>query len=176
MMPAVLATVIVLALVCAQLAWQYTHGGVIAHHLLARADLPSVSNWWNVLVLPALTYLAVARVEQRAAASEHAATRRRIRHAAIRWGLGPFMLGGTLALGFLLGAEHFTLVVFLCLFAGAVLFPVARAECALGLLLGMAWTFGTIIPLGIATVLATLSMAMHRLALPMLRRAWQRHA
>src|SRR6185312_11324004 len=41
----------------AMLAWEYTHGGVVSHHFLDRRDMPAVSNWWSLAVLPLLAGL-----------------------------------------------------------------------------------------------------------------------
>ncbi len=48
------------------LLWQYFNGGVPSHHLLHRADLPAISNWWGVAVLPTLTWLLLMRINKRA--------------------------------------------------------------------------------------------------------------
>ena len=48
------------------LAWDYWHGGVPRHHLLANPALPSVSNWWGALLLPVLTWWLLARIQQQA--------------------------------------------------------------------------------------------------------------
>lgn len=32
------------------LGWEYTHGGVTAHHLLNNPELPAISYWWGLLV------------------------------------------------------------------------------------------------------------------------------
>ncbi len=48
------------------LLWQYFNGGVPSHHLLHRADLPAISNWWGAAVLPTLTWLLLMRINKRA--------------------------------------------------------------------------------------------------------------
>ncbi len=47
------------------LTWNYYHGGVPSHHLLAREDLPSFSNWWGGLLLPLLTWFLLYRIQKR---------------------------------------------------------------------------------------------------------------
>ena len=47
------------------LTWQYFNEGVPSHHLLHRADLPAVSNWWGGLLLPALSWLMLGRIQKR---------------------------------------------------------------------------------------------------------------
>ena len=53
----------------AHLAWEHTHGGVQSHHFLARPDLPAISNWWGLIILPSLGWLA-SRSATRDAASD----------------------------------------------------------------------------------------------------------
>src|SRR6185437_3758901 len=55
-----------LVLAATLLAWEVTHGGVPSHHFLDRADLPTVSNWWMLVVLPVLGWLASRSVLRRA--------------------------------------------------------------------------------------------------------------
>ena len=50
----------------ALLGWQALHGGVPAHHVLHRADMPAISNWWGALVIPALTWFLLGRTKPRA--------------------------------------------------------------------------------------------------------------
>ncbi len=33
---------------------EYFNGGVVSHNLLAREDLPAISNWWGLLTVPLL--------------------------------------------------------------------------------------------------------------------------
>lgn len=47
------------------LVWEHFNGGVASHHILDRADLPSISNWWGGLVLPLLTWFSLGRIHKR---------------------------------------------------------------------------------------------------------------
>ncbi len=47
------------------LAWNYYHGGIPSHHLLADENLPEVSNVWGGLLLPALTWFLLYRIQLR---------------------------------------------------------------------------------------------------------------
>jgi hypothetical protein len=48
------------------LAWEYLNGGFRSHHLLANPDLPAVSNWWGLLVIPLLTWWTMSQLRRRA--------------------------------------------------------------------------------------------------------------
>ena len=53
----VLVSIVALAMV-AQLAWEYTHGGVISHHLLNQKDLPVVISAVLAAISAAVHFLA----------------------------------------------------------------------------------------------------------------------
>ena len=58
-------TMIITIAIWGLLVFTYFHGGVPKHHLLNRSDLPAVSNWWGGLVLPALSWLLLYRIQER---------------------------------------------------------------------------------------------------------------
>ena len=37
----------------AHIGWEYFNGGIHAHHLFQRADMPAMSNAWGAVLLPA---------------------------------------------------------------------------------------------------------------------------
>ncbi len=47
------------------LIWEHYHGGVPSHSFMARADMPSISNWWGGLLLPLLAYFSIYRIQKR---------------------------------------------------------------------------------------------------------------
>ncbi|MCG6191295.1 hypothetical protein [Maribellus maritimus] len=55
--------VFILAFIC--ILWEYFNGGVVSHYLLARDDLPAISNWWGLLTVPLLFWLAISRIHRR---------------------------------------------------------------------------------------------------------------
>ena len=54
----------------------------------------------------------------------------------------------------------------------ALVFRVYRAECVLGFVLGMTFTFGAILPALVASVTAVISAVAHRVLYPLARRVW----
>lgn len=142
------------------LAWEATHGGIVTHHLLQRADLPGLSNAWGLLVLPALAAWAAGRWPA-------AMPARRWQFAL---GLAvPLLFGLALSLAFQMKLHDVTETLFFSLLALAVLLPAHRAECLLGFVLGMSWTFGALLPTVIGGVIALLSWGLRGVA----RWAWQ---
>lgn len=160
--PRALLTIVVVLLELAHLAWQWTHGGILSHHLLANPDLPSVSNGWGIVALPALTWILAGRFLRRATSG--AATR-----AIVTAALGAACAGIGLSLAFSLGTSDHAALVLLALLLGGIAWPTYRAEYLLGFVVGMTWTFGPILPILIGSVLALSSFLVRRVAWPAMR-------
>jgi hypothetical protein len=154
-------TLAVLAFVACHLGWEMLHGGVVAHHLLARPDLPSISNWWGLVLVPALAWFVTGRVQARAANAEErsGAIPPEIRRAAPAFA-GAFAYGAAIAVSFSqgLGAENY---LFPGLFGIALILPVYRGEYMLGFVLGMLVTFGGILPTIMAVIFGAFSWLAH---------------
>ena len=146
-------TVFALLFELAHLAWEHFNGGVLAHHLLNRADMPAISNWWGVLVIPALTWFLIGRIERRVSK----------RGVAMAGFLSALVYGAVLALAFTLNHAALT-YIFLALFAISVIVPTYRAEYVLGFVLGMTFTFGAVLPTIVALVIASFSRLVHLLS------------
>ncbi|HET6433799.1 hypothetical protein [Dyella sp.] len=139
------------------LGWQYTHGGVASHHFLGRADMPAISNGWGALVLPCMGWLLLGRVQRRVASQGATAGRPALIGLA-----GGLCYGVLLAVFFTLGRESVTGALFEALFVIAVFVPIHRAEYLLGFILGMAYTFGGVLPSVVGSVLALIALVIHR--------------
>ena len=124
----------------AHLAWEYTHGGVASHHLLARSDLPAVSNWWGLLVLPFLGWLASRNAARRAELEDAAAAR------SMAGFLVAMVVGLALSLSFAAGFEQVSTGIFLAALASGLFLRTYRAECIFGFVLGMTFVLGSILP------------------------------
>lgn len=150
-------------LVALHLAWELMHGGVASHHFLARADMPSISNWWGIVLVPVLAWFVTGRVLGRAAPGQN---REGLIRANIRGALpafcGALVYGGMLALSYTFGFG-FEQYLFLALFAIGLVLPIYHGEYILGFVLGMMVTFGSILPVIVAAVLATFSWLAHTL-------------
>jgi hypothetical protein len=130
------------------LGWQALHGGVPAHHLLANKDLPAISNWWGLLTLPALGWFALGRIERRY----------RRAPATVRPMVAGFAAGlayGALLAGmFMMGRPDVSDNMAMGIFAIALLYPIYRAECILGFVIGMNFFLGAILPMIAACIFA----------------------
>lgn len=160
---ALLTTAVALT-VWSLLVWQYLHDGVPAHSFMARADMPSISNWWGALTLPLLTWFALGNTQARLAAG------RTTERAASLGAIGAMVFGAVLATAFSLGYSEIPNVQVQLIPLLALAFPIYRAEYILGFVLALSYTFGGVLPLVIATVFALGGAALHLAPRWMIRR------
>ncbi|AND69222.1 hypothetical protein ATSB10_17680 [Dyella thiooxydans] len=139
------------------LAWQHLHGGVPSHHFLDRADMPAISNGWGALVLPGMTWFLLGRVQRRVVLQAGASSR----DATIGF-LGALCFGVLLSVFFTRGDDQVTGAMFESLFLIALVVPIYRAEYLLGFVLGMAYTFGGVLPSVVGSILALVALLIHR--------------
>jgi hypothetical protein len=154
----------------AHLSFEHLHGGVIAHHILNRADLPAISNFWGLLWLPVLAWFVSGRVQKRAANLTTPFSKNVL--------LGFFLAlayGALLAGCFRLGYDDATGYLFEGSFLLAVILPVYKAECLLGFVLGMTFVFGAILPTIIGSIFVAISAFLHLLAYPFAWRLFAQH-
>ncbi len=163
------------------LAWEHFHGGIASHHFLNRADMPAVSNAWGLLLLPVMSWFLGGIALRRSIATAAAVTINAPGGQAEAAGLarGVFvgffaglLFGASLAATFSLGYQDVTSILFFGMLLLALVFRVYRAECVLGFVLGMTFTFGAILPALVASVTAVISVVAHRGLYPLVRRAW----
>ncbi|GLQ98233.1 hypothetical protein [Dyella mobilis] len=138
------------------LLWQRAHGGVPSHHLFDRADLPAFSNWWGGLLLPLMTWFLIGRTQKRIALQGEGA-----RRYALFGFAAAVLFGVLLSVFFTLDIEAVSNGMFESLFLLALFLPIYRAECLLGLVLGMAYTFGGVLPSIIGSVMALITMVIY---------------
>ncbi len=156
------------------LAWEHLHGGVRSHHLLNRADLPAISNAWGLLLLPALTWFLAGRIQRRIALQSGANAAGPTMPTNIIVGLLLALLFGiALSAAFTRGNEAVAAYIAQGIIVLALFLPIYRAECLLGFVLGMTFTFGGVLPTVIGSLFAGLSALMHLLVYPLVMRAWK---
>jgi hypothetical protein len=156
----VVAFAIVFAI--ALLAWEHTHGGGPSHHFLERADMPTVSNWWMLIVLPVLGWLASRSVLRRAPVDPKALGKAT---AAV---IGAALVGVALSVAFVTTHGHgdASSYMFLAAILSGLVLPTYRAEYIFGFVLGMAFTFGAVLPTLAALFAAAISAIFHLLIRP----------
>ena len=151
-------TALVLLAELAHLAWQYFDGGVASHHILQRADLPAISNWWGAVLLPALTWFLSGRIVRRIATLGHDTGASARIPGAIQAGfVAALAFGVFLSIAFTLDYTSVSSTMFLGVLVLAMVLPLYRAECVLGFVLGMAFTFGAVLPTVIGSLIAAIA-------------------
>ena len=151
------------------LAWNHYHGGVPSHHILHREDLPAISNWWGVLLLPLLTWFLLYRIQKRI-------MRDNVEKSKVSKPLGNILFGFTVALlfGILLsvfftfGYSNISGYILSGLFLLALFFPFYWAECMLGFVIGMTFTFGVVLPTAVGIILALVGAVLYLYVRPVI--------
>jgi hypothetical protein len=148
-------TIFITIAVLIMLIWEYYHGGVSGHHFLKRKDMPFISNWWGLLLLPLVTFLSLKRIGKRINFNQGLSNQDFIKHHLL-----PFLMA--LLFGILIvvfsstGNSEISYFMFLALFVVALFIPIFKAEYFLGFILGLSYSFGGALPVVIAIVLATI--------------------
>lgn len=156
----ILVTMLILLAELLHLAWEFTQGGVKSHHLLNQADLPAISNGWGILLLPALSWFLLGRIEARLLSLD--LDKESKTPVSIMVGfVASLFYGVSLAVAFTQHNETIAASLFLGMLWLAVLIPVYRAEYILGFVLGMTFTFGAILPTLVASLVAVVSAILH---------------
>lgn len=153
-------TTLVTILTGSILAWQYFHNGVPAHHILQREDLPEISNWWGLLVLPVVTLILLTRIEKRMLRKAGNNTSGQLFPIVLRFAVG---LATALLIVFSF-SNNWTVILdnVPYIILGLSLFiPIYYAEYMLGFILGLAFTFGAVLPTVFVLVLAAIGFGVY---------------
>jgi uncharacterized protein YacL len=152
-------TAIVSVAIWSLLAWNYYHGGVPDHHILAREDMPSISNWWGGVLLPLLTWFLLYRIEKRMkdGNSNSAQSPKSVVYTFVV----ALLFGVLLSTFFALRYSGIPGYMLQSVFVVALFFPIYRAECLLGFVIGMTFTFGAVLPTIVGCLLALIGFVLH---------------
>lgn len=153
-------TLAVAALVGLHLLWELQQGGVATHHLLAREDMPGISNLWGLLTVPAVAWITLTLVQRRLRRDETNAAAVEVRKAGVRL-RGAFAFGALVALLWEFRQEAVLQYLILLPLPLALFVNVSRPEQLLGFVLGMSYTFGGVLPIIVGLVLMTLGAVVH---------------
>jgi len=152
-----------------QLSWEHFIGGVQAHHLMARSDMPSISNWWGILILPLLAWFTTVRIKNRIKFRHQGEAKQNKLPRVILIGLfGMLALSIMQSISFEFGFPNITMTMALGVLLTGLFLPIYRAECFLGHVLGATFTFGPIIPLIGFSVMALISALSNLVVKPLL--------
>lgn len=142
------------------LAWQYLHDGVPSHHILQREDLPEISNWWGLLVLPVVTWILLTRIEKRMLRNAGNHNNGQVFPVALR-----FAVGLATALLIVLSFSNKWMVILdnvpYTILGLSLFMPIYFAEYMLGFILGMAFSFGAVLPTVFVLVIAAIGFGVY---------------
>jgi hypothetical protein len=148
-------TAIVTIGIWALLGWNYYHGGVPGHHIFHREELPVISNWWGGLLLPLLTCFLLYRIQKRLKRENAQRSKVSNRPANIVYRFaGGLLFGILLSVFFSFGYTNVPGYMLITLLLLALLFPIYPAECVLGFVIGMTFSFGVVLPTAVGIILA----------------------
>lgn len=142
------------------LFWQYYHGGVPSHHLLHRADLPAISNWWGAILLPVLSWALLTSIEKKQVKLN---IQNNFNVIAINFILA-LGYGIVLSQSFALGYSNISSIMFPSILLFSLFFKVYKAEFVLGFILSMSIVFGAVLPTIFTSVIAVLAFIVHYIA------------
>jgi len=162
-------TGVVTLLIWGYLGWDYFQGGVPSHTILILESKPKISNWWGGIVLPLLTWFLLYRIQRRLNENNDTGVKKDLRYIAC--GFIASLLFGILFPYFYLdghsiGDSSKPEYLLLTLIVTSFFIPLYRAEYLLGLVIGMTYALGPIIPIGIAFVLMILFAIPYKILRP----------
>ena len=141
---------------------EHFNGGVITHHLLAREDLPGISNWWGLVTIPLLTWVVMSLINVRRDKTPEPTNlgddTKILKHflTALLFGIVASILWEFRLADIL---QYFILLPILIAFFK----PVHLPEFLLGFVIGMSYTFGGILPIIVGTVLVVICFLVNKL-------------
>ena len=154
-------TLVITLLVWSHIVWDYFHEGIPTHYLSHNGDLPGIPNWLGGLVLPFFTWILLYRVHKRIDRPEASGIPERLRTVIIRL-LLSMGIAMSISVFFVFEIDVIAYIM-LAIFVLAFIFPLHKAEYLLGWVLGSAFTFGAIIPMGFGSILAVIFLIVYKL-------------
>jgi hypothetical protein len=153
-------TLAVTAFAILHLSLEFFTGGVRVHYPLMREDLPALSNWWGLILLPALAWFSHAYMPQESSTAGVLG----LEKTAVYRLISAFIYGAALSASFEFGLGQTPLFFLLGLLLGGIFLPLYRFEIILGLILGMTYTFGAVIPTVAISLVALTSLLSYNAA------------
>ena len=145
------------------LVWQYFNGGVPVHHILHRADMPGISNWWGAVLLPGLSWFLLGRIHKRIIDSPEHNNEQTYPRSVIIGFTAALVYGTVFSASFAYGFSTVTSIMFPWVLVLALFFKLYKEECALAVILSMSFVFGAVLPTVFALVVGLVSALIYHL-------------
>ena len=136
---------------------EHFDGGVVSHHLLAREDLPKISNLWGLLTVPMLSWIVYTIILKRKNSEQQ--TNQTIKKNMLL----AFIFGVSVSVLWELGLQSVLPYFMLLPFLIAFFRPVHLPEFLLGFVIGMIYTFGGVLPIIIGSVLMIICFVINKI-------------
>lgn len=156
----ILITAFITLLVWGHVVWDHFHGGIPTHYLLHNADLPGIPNWLGAIVLPFFTWFLLHRIQKRINGADVPVASESTRKVLLRF-LSAFIISVSIAIFFTMEIDVIDYIMG-SIFILAFVFPLYKSEYLLGWVLGSAFTFGAIIPIGFGSIFALIFFVFYK--------------
>ena len=151
----ILVTVVITLLVWGHVLWDHLHGGIPTHYLFHSKDMPGIPNWVGAIIFPFFTWFLLSRIRKRANSNT---SRESLKKIVLRF-LAALFVAIIMAVCFMNGIE-IPKVVLLSILGLGLFFPIYYSEFLLGWVLGSAFTFGAVIPMGFGSIFALICFGL----------------
>lgn len=147
----------------ALILWEYFNGGVATHYPGADSSNLGLSNWWGLLTIPILTWVALSLIERRTVKKQEPP--KTGSNIALQ---KPYFIGG-LAFGLIaallweLGLQEYLPYVMLSPWILSLCLRIYLPETTLGFVLAMMYTFGAVLPIIFSIVIQTIGFLIYLL-------------
>lgn len=123
---------------------EHSRGGVNSYHPLGNEDLPKISNWLSLLMIPVFSWLTLSSLQKRNRIENN--TQKPISKSQFYAFIGAVLFGVLTTIEFYseLGISKHLLFFTIVL---AFFVPIYRAEYYFGYVLGMIYGFGGVLPI-----------------------------
>lgn len=161
--------IVITFFVTTHLLWQHANGGVVSHHLLYNTALPKISNWWSMVVLPALTWFVSVNLKSKVVFSQldKSTVMNNVRAVKLAF-LVMLLLAALQSISFVIHGLDVTLMCTIMLLVAGLILPIDRAECVLAYVVGNFLAFGAVTPFVIITAIALVSYLSNLVFKPIL--------
>ena len=156
--------VIIGILIGLHVLWDYYNGGIPTHRILASEDLPGISNLWGILTVPILAWVLISLIQKRIKKNNENIpnTEKDLIKIGIGF-IGALIFGITMSVFWEIGLEEILQYLIFFPVVISLLTPVHLPEHFLGFVIGMAYTFGGILPIGFGIIIWIMALIVNKI-------------
>ncbi|WP_378183952.1 hypothetical protein [Aquimarina sp. SS2-1] len=141
--------VFITTLIGLHIAWDYFNEGVPTHYVLHSKDMPGFSNWWGLLTIPISSFILLSIIQKQYKKDPTPQKLSNITNGFI----SGLCFGILLSVLWVLDLHEIMPYVIWLPVLVSFFIPIHYPQYLLGFILGMAYTFGGVLSIGIGTIL-----------------------